>query len=114
MIIHNITSPLTGLAKEVLLLDDESIVFEHPLTKETLTVKYDNETGCYMFPVDMFVHIPLCTVKDAMEILHVSKMRISVLCSKGYISHVKVGNSILIDTRSLARYNANRKNISNG
>lgn len=107
-----ITCPITGLEKEVLKFDElgnHSFIFSHPITGQLHKIEYDEDSNCYLFPAGLFEHRPLVSVRDAMEILGVSKMRVSALCSKNYVKSVKVGKSVLIDAESLGRYNKERK-----
>lgn len=99
------TEPFSGTEFDALEFDDGSLLFDTAFIGESCSVAYNKELDAYMLPASVFRHRATVSLSEAAEILGVSRMRISKLCSKNQLKHTKVNGIISIDWESIDEYN---------
>ena len=105
MEIKAITDPFTGTENAVFEFDNGNLLFEHAITKENIIVEYDALENVYKIPAYAFKYRAVLTLKEAAELLGVSKMRVSSMCKTGILKCSKVCEKILlIDYDSVCDY----------
>lgn len=97
------SSPLSGIEFEILDVDNKTLVLDTPF-KGLVSIKYDSKHDSYVIPASIFKPFKTITAKQASEMLDVSLMRISRLCSDGVLKSVKINNSLIIDETSVKEY----------
>ena len=101
---QKITDPFTGLEINVKEFANKNILVENPITKETCIFKYDYLTNTYTFDAAALLHIKTITLNEAAELLEVTKMRVSKMCSTGILKSTNVCGRVLVDYNSVIEY----------
>lgn len=103
------TCPFTGVKFKALESTDGNVYFIHPLTGAKLQMKIDRMDNTYQIPIDNFAYLESVTPSQAVEILEISKQRISQIVSNNTIP-VRIVNGLpvfLFD--DVMRYKETRK-----
>lgn len=97
------TDAISGMDFECLEMSDKSLLVSTPF-HGALIMLHDEKMGCYKIPDKYFAYIKTVTMNECAEILGVSKMRVSYLCSRGQLKHAKINGRMVISYDSIINY----------
>ena len=101
-----LTDPFTGIDFTAVKYDDHTIIAIHPLTGETIRMRYNAQTHAFMLPAEQFTKLETVTFAEAARELGVTRSRISAAVKNGRIPFKKLPNgSKMILKRDLMNYN---------
>lgn len=103
------TCPFTGVEFKALETADGDMFIIHPLTGEQLKVNFNNSIKKFNVPKSFFKHINAVTPKEAMEILDVSRARITQIINEQTIPVHLVNGSTVFVLEDVLEYKASRK-----
>ena len=103
------TCPFTGVKFKALESTDENVYFISPLTGDTLQMRIDRMDNTYQIPREYFAYVETVTPSQAMEILNVSKQRISQIVATNAIPVRIVNGSPVFLLGDVLRYKENRR-----
>lgn len=101
----SIYDPIYGLPLKINLFDDGQFSFVHPVTHKVITGQYSKYA--LTIPIDLFNQenqTQTITAGDAAEILGITRMRVTQLCTEGKIKSVIIGSSLFVDYHDVMRY----------
>ena len=104
MKLKKFSNPFDGQEINVAQFEDNSFVFDMAFSHESIPVAYNEELDCYAIPARCFKFVHTLSLQETAEVLDVSKMRVSALCSKGQLRHTKVNGIIRIEYDSVLEY----------
>lgn len=104
MKLKKFSNPFDGQEINVAQFEDNSFVFDMAFSHESIPVAYNEELDCYAIPARCFKYVHTLSLQETAEVLDVSKMRVSALCSKGQLRHTKVNGIIRIEYDSILEY----------
>ena len=106
-----LTDPFSGIDFTAHQFEDNSIVAVHPLTGETIRIRYDHLKNAFMLPAETLEHIPAVTLSQAAEETGLTLQRISNACKSGRIPFKKLPNgSKMILKKDLDEFEESKKN----
>ena len=106
-----LTDPFSGIDFTAHQFEDNSIVAVHPLTGETIRIRYDHLKNAFMLPAETLEHIPTVTLSQAAEETGLTLQRISNACKSGRIPFKKLPNgSKMILKKDLDEFEESKKN----
>lgn len=104
-----LTCPFTGVEFTALEYADGKLLVIHPLTGEQLTVNWNCSIKKYNVPKEFFQRIDTVTPAQAMEILGVSRQRISQIANDQTIPVHMVNGKPVFVADDVYAYRDNRK-----
>ena len=109
MKMQNYTCPFTGMAFCALERNDGGFIFYNVVDNSKIEIVYNPETKCFEIPKESFRHVETLSVKEASEVLGVSRQRIDTLLKNGTIACIKNNNVCLLIKNSVLEYKKYRK-----
>ena len=101
----NIYDPIYGLPLKLNLFDDGQFSFVHPITHRVITGQYSKYA--LTIPIDVFDQenqTRAITAGEASEILDISRMRVTQLCTSGKLKSAIIGSSLFVDYDDVLQY----------
>lgn len=106
-----LTDPFSGIDFKAHQFEDNSLVAVHPLTGETMRIRYDHLKNAFMLPAETLEHIPAVTLSQAAAETGLTLQRISNACKSGRIPFKKLPNgSKMILKKDLDDFSESKKN----
>lgn len=106
-----LTDPFSGIDFTAHQFEDNSIIAVHPLTGETMRIRYDHLKNAFMLPAETLEHIPAVTLSQAAAETGLTLQRISNACKSGRIPFKKLPNgSKMILKKDLDDFSESKKN----
>ena len=96
---EKLLDPFLGIPVDVLLFDDGTFAYVHPVNGKTYHGKQSGNYIC--IDAKAFFEGETVTAIEAAERMHVSKQYVNQLCKKGALKSCKVGNNVYVDLASL-------------
>ena len=105
-----LTCPFTGIEFQAFKEPKtHKLYFANPLTHEMVSAKWDKVANTYVIPAEMFRFVETCTTVEAMEILNVSRQRISQIVNDNVIPSHIVNNQPVFILSDVLQYKENKK-----
>ena len=105
-----LTCPFTGIEFQAFKEPKtHKLYFANPLTHEMVSAKWDKVSNTYVIPAEMFRFVETCTTVEAMEILDVSRQRISQIVNDNVIPSHIVNNQPVFILSDVLQYKENKK-----
>ena len=104
-----LTCPFTGLDFTALQDADGNLHVKHALTGQMLKVNWNKSVKRYNMVKDSFKRIETVNVSEAMEILEVSKQRMSQIMLNGMIPVFTINGKARMILADVLEYRDNRK-----
>lgn len=104
-----LTCPFTGVDFEALENADGSLVVKHPITGAMNRVNWNPSIERYNIGRQLFKHLDTVSLSEAMEILDVSRQRVSQIAHNGVIPAHEVNGSLVFLRSDVLHYKETRK-----
>ena len=105
-----LTCPFTGIEFQAFKEPKtHKLYFANPLTHEMTSAKWDMIANAYVIPAEMFRYIETISTVEAMEILDVSRQRISQIVNDNVIPSHIVNNQPVFILSDVLQYKENKK-----
>ena len=101
----SIYDPIYGLPLNINLFDDGQFSFMHPVTHKVITGQYSKYA--LTIPIDLFNkenQNKTITASEASEILGITRMRVTQLCTEGKLHSTIIGSSLFVDYQDVLQY----------
>lgn len=105
----NLTCPFTGVEFTALKSADGDLLVIHPLTGEQIKIDYDGSTNRYSMPAETFAHIQTATPYDLIDMLQVTRQRVTQIVQNEVIPVHHVNNLPVFLLSDVLEYKKNRK-----
>lgn len=103
MYVKQLFNPVSGLPFTVAIYDDGTFSYTH-LDGTVMHGKYDFLQDIYCFESDAMNNHQMISASDAVQILNITKQRISQLCESGRLESGFIGNSLFVSLDSVRKY----------
>lgn len=97
-----ISDPFTGLDLQAVEYANGNLQVETPWGKP-LAMVFDPVAHTFTIDASAFRHRETCTLAQAAQILGVSRMRVSCMCSTGILTAAKINGVMVIDYDSVMK-----------
>ena len=104
-----LTCPFTGVEFTALKSVDGDLLVIHPLTGEQIKIDYDKSTNRYIMPAEAFAHIPTASPYDLIDMLQVTRQRVTQIVQNEVIPVHHVNNLPVFLVSDVLEYKKNRK-----
>lgn len=104
-----LTCPFTGVEFTAIQTADGDLLVIHPLTKEQIKINYNHTAMTYNTNAETFKHIDTVTPAELIEILGVSRQRVSQIVQEEVIPVHHVNGSPVFLLSDVLEYKEHRK-----
>lgn len=104
-----LTSPFTGVEFTALKSADGDLLVIHPLTGEQIKIDYYSSANRYSMPADAFAHIQVASPYDLIDLLQVTRQRVTQIVQNEVIPVHHVNNLPVFLLSDVLEYKKNRK-----
>lgn len=104
-----LTCPFTGVEFTALKSTDGDLLVIHPLTGKQIKIDYDSSTNRYSMPAETFAHIPIAAPYDLIDMLQVTRQRVTQIVQNEVIPVHHVNNLPVFLLSDVLEYKKNRK-----
>ena len=103
------TCPFTGCAFDATIDKDKNLYVKHPITQNMHVIKFDPFMECYEVPEGLFDYIETVSLRQAAEILGVSRQRISDIAANATIQAKTANGQTVFTLSDVLKYKETRK-----
>ena len=104
-----LTCPFTGVEFTALKSADGDLLVIHPLTGEQIKIDYYSSANRYAMPAEAFENIPIATPYDLIDMLQVTRQRVTQIVQNEVIPVHYVNNQPIFLLSDVLEYKKNRK-----
>lgn len=104
-----LTCPFTGVEFTALKSADGDLLVIHPLTGEQIKIDYYSSANRYAMPAEVFENIPIATPYDLIDMLQVTRQRVTQIVQNEVIPVHYVNNQPVFLLSDVLEYKKNRK-----
>ena len=104
-----LTCPFTGVEFTALKSADGDLLVIHPLTGEQIKIDYYSSANRYAMPSEAFDNIPIATPYDLIDMLQVTRQRVTQIVQNEVIPVHYVNNQPVFLLSDVLEYKKNRK-----
>ena len=104
-----LTCPFTGVEFTAIKSADGDLLVIHPLTSEQIKIDCCSSANRYSMPADTFAHIETATPYDLIDLLQVTRQRVTQIVQNEVIPVHHVNNLPVFLLSDVLEYKKNRK-----